>query len=328
MTFNIQQRISVAYYVIAYSLTAFSLLNFSFFLKFVNYSPIDYSILLGIPFVGRMLTPILYPISVRQLGMARVLSISTAISGLISVAEEFTVENFPVVLIERFIIGVMFGLSLSSAVELASFERSKTITGLTLSGWAIGFLIAALSYEILGKWMLLTGILAIPMIFIKGRRYGINTFSKINLAFSLKGFIMSFLAFEPAYALTLVPLMINDSFEESIIAYSIAIIAYIILPKVESYFKELVIAIGVLGAISFLTLSVPIISIFTALGLGFISIIPSIAYKKGISPRDLGPSMNLASIGGLIFPTVIEIAHPNLTASILTIALMLILASF
>ncbi|AWR93302.1 hypothetical protein [Acidianus brierleyi] len=189
--------------IIGYSLATFYLVGFIFYLKYLHFPIFLDTVLIGIPFIGRMLTPILYPLSVIKYGMEKILYLSLAIMGIISILEEFS-DSLIILIIFRFITGVLYGLSTSSAIEMASMTKIRLLIGLTMGGWSIGWIFSALSAFFLSNLMLFTGLISIPFILYPTRRHGINLIStpvnsisthiskKINIDFSVKAFIIFF----------------------------------------------------------------------------------------------------------------------------------------
>ena len=154
--------------VFSYSIATFFLMDFAFFINDIvstlHFTYLESYILLGIPFVGRMVTPFVYS-SFGRIGVPRLALTSITLMAIISLLMGYETYFFEL-LISRFVIGILFGLATSAAIEVASITRSRVIVGLTMGGWAIGWLLGAIFFALLKSWELVSiaGIIFVPAI--------------------------------------------------------------------------------------------------------------------------------------------------------------------
>ncbi|WP_061950709.1 hypothetical protein [Acidiplasma cupricumulans] len=164
-----------------------------------------------------------------------------------------------------------------------------------MGGWAIGWLIAAVFFMFLKSWSLvsLIGIVFVPAIIFSKKHNVISPLvKKFQFDFSFKIFILFILGFTPAYILEVVPSFLGSaSLYESIIAYSFAVPAYIILPylinriSIYKIFYASVVIVSLSGIIFFLTDDIVLAVIFTVFGLGMISLLPIISRNLNVEPK-------------------------------------------
>lgn len=329
-------KYSVLIPILGFTLSSYSMVNFVFYSQYIDYNKVVDFILIGVPFIGRAITPVTYGILVSRVGITRILYGSLSSMGLIDLLEYYTYD-FNTLLVLRIIIGILFGLSTSASVELATESKSNIIVGMTMGGWALGWVLAAATAFILGEKMLLASIvltiIALPLLL---KSTNLQTFiggNKINLAFSTEALLIFLLGFEPAYVLQVVPSLLGEqlSIQISLIAYLISFAFYILFSVLKDKIKTLIVSsliMGVLGFLSFFLLIPWIFVPFTALGLGTNAILPIIARMIGIEPRRIGPSMNLAALSGFIIPVGVELGNVLYNSAILTIVTSVMLVIF
>ncbi|AOL16046.1 transporter [Sulfolobus sp. A20] len=333
---KISLKYSVLIPILGFTLSSYSMVNFVFYSQYIDYSKVVDFILIGAPFIGRALTPITYGILVSRVGISRILYSSLGSMGLIDLFEYYTYD-FDTLLVLRIIIGILFGLSTSASVELATESKSNIIVGMTMGGWALGWVLAATTAFILEQRMLLASVvlivIALPLLL---KSSNLQTFiggNKMNLAFSAEALLIFLLGFEPAYILQVVPSLLGDglSIQISLIAYLISFAFYILFSILKDKIKTLIISsliVGILGFLSFFLLIPWIFIPFTALGLGTNAILPIIAKMTGIEPRRIGPSMNLASLSGFIIPVGVELGNVLYNSAVLTLITSIMLVTF
>ncbi len=317
--------------IFVYSVATFFLMDFAFFINNIvntlHFTYFESFILLGIPFIGRMITPFVYS-PLAKIGVPRLALLSVSIMALISFGmayEGLFIELF----LSRFVIGIMFGVATSAAIEVSSFTKNRVVIGLTMGGWAIGWIIAAILFMFLKSWTLvsLVGVVFLPA-FIFSKKHNIISphVRKFHFDFSISVFIVFLLGFTPAYILEVVPTYLgSSSFVESIVAYSIAIVPYLVLPYLVNRFSitrivySTLFVILVSGILFFLTGNLIMIVIFTAFGLGMNSLLPIISGKLHIGPEKIGPSMNFSAISGFLLPLIITVGieYLNIIVAIL-----------
>ena len=144
--------------IFVYSVATFFLMDFAFFINNIvdtlHFTYLESFILLGIPFIGRMATPFVYP-PMAKIGVPRLALLSISIMALISFSMAYE-NQFIELFISRFIIGILFGTATSAAIETSSFTKNRIVIGLTMGGWAIGWLLAAVLFMFLKSWILVS----------------------------------------------------------------------------------------------------------------------------------------------------------------------------
>ncbi len=314
--------------VFSYSIATFFLMDFAFFINDIvstlHFTYLESYILLGIPFIGRMVTPFVYSylgrIGVPRLALASITSM--AIISCLMGYETYFFELF----ISRFVIGILFGLATSASIEVASITKSRITIGLTMGGWALGWLLGAVFFIFLKSWELVSiaGIIFVPAVLFSKKHNVISpALRKFHFDFSFKVFIIFLLGFTPSYILEIAPSYLGSAaLEESIIAYSIAISAYLLLPYMINRFslkKTLypsLIIVAVSGVLFFLTKNIFMAVIFTMIGLGINSLLPIISRNLNVEPDKIGPSMNFSAISGFILPVVLTVGYESINSSI------------
>lgn len=308
--------------IISYSLSSFYLLGYIFFIELERLPAWISIILIGVPFLGRMLTPFVYSKFTGIFGIERAMISALITMSAISLADSFFI-NYVFLIITRFSLGVMFGIATSASIELASLSENRKIIGLTMGGWAIGWILSAFLYIGLGSYMFVPGVLSLFLLSLKTRRYNVSKTG--NLSFSWKAFVIFFLGFVPAYLMQLVPSMLGDkAFLETVIGYSLSLPAYLLFPTIKRVLSGVIAinAVIVLTAIlGYLTLNIGFLAVFTMFGLGLNSLLPILARKVNVEPSKIGPSMNLASFGGLLFPELASLAFSERLMSSLILSI-------
>ncbi len=111
-------------------------MDFAFFITDIvntlHFTYIESFILLGIPFIGRMVTPFVYSY-IGRIGVPRLALLSITLMAIISFAMGYE-TTFAELFVSRFIIGIFFGLATSAAIEVSSITEDKKIIGLTMGG--------------------------------------------------------------------------------------------------------------------------------------------------------------------------------------------------
>ncbi|AKA73647.1 transporter [Saccharolobus solfataricus] len=314
--------------VLSFTLSSYFLTNFIFYLQYTDYTGLVEFLLIGAPFIGRAITPITYPFLMSRINIERITYLSLGNMAILDILEFFMGTDTLALILLRVATGILFGLATSAAVELATQSRSKIIMGMTMGGWALGWILSALMSFLMGKMVLITSSFSLVFfLLIKRSNIDKKLFSNsgsISIAFSWKALLIFLLGFEPAYILQLIPSLLgeNNAIEETIIAYSISFIAYIILPsigniRISSLLTSLM--IGILGFTSFITLKAWMFIPFTVLGLGLNSLLPIIIKLMKVEVTKIGPSMNLASLSGFLIPSLVSIGDIEINSAILTL---------
>ncbi|MEM0139838.1 MAG: MFS transporter [Ferroplasma sp.] len=314
--------------VFTYSIATFFLMDFAFFITDIvdtlHFTYLESFILLGIPFIGRMATPFIYS-SAGRMGVARLALLSITIMAIISLAMAFE-TLFVELFVSRFVIGILFGLATSSAIEVSSTTQNRNIIGLTMGGWALGWLLGAIFFMALGSWELvsLAGIIFVPaVIFSKKHNVISPILKKFHFDFSLKVFVVFLLGFTPAYVLEIIPSYIGAaSFEESTIAYTLAIFAYLAIPYFVTHYslKKVIypslVIVSASALLFFGTGNLAFAIIFTVFGLGLNSILPVISRNLNVEASKIGPSMNFSAVAGFIYPVILTLGDEAFNAEI------------
>ncbi len=314
--------------VFTYSIATFFLMDFAFFITNIvntlHFSYLESFILLGIPFIGRMFTPFIYS-QLGKIGVPRLALLSISVMAIISFLMAFE-TLFVELFISRFVIGILFGLATSGAIEVASITQNRNVIGLTMGGWAIGWLIGAILFMSLGSWELVSlfGIIFVPAVLFSKKHNVISPhLKKVNFDFSLKVFVVFLLGFTPAYVLEIIPSYIKTgAFIESTIAYTLAIFAYLAIPYFVTHYSlkkvmfPSLIVVAASALIFFGTGSIAFAVLFTIFGLGLNSILPVISRNLNVEASKIGPSMNFSAVAGFIYPVILTIGNEALNAAI------------
>jgi MFS family permease len=321
--------------ILGFALSSYYLINFIFYLKYIHIPAFLSFILIGAPFIGRAITPITYSLLVSRIGISRVIYSSIGSMAIINILE-YTDNNFSFLLMLRIITGILFGLSTSASIELASESKSKIIIGMTMGGWALGWITAAFSAFLLGKYMLLIGIFPSTLLIFywKSKIDGNKVLHRqIKIEFSWKALLIFLLGFEPAYILQILPSLIGQSAAicETFISYSLSFLAYAFLPLIKNVKMSSIlisIVIGISGFFAFISLKIYLFILFTIFGLGMNSILPILSRFLNVDPRKIGPSMNLAALSGFMIPIFVEIGNIKYNSALLTLTTSVLLISF
>ncbi|MCY0852214.1 MAG: MFS transporter [Thermoplasma acidophilum] len=327
--------------IIGYVIPTFILVVPTFYITYISKSlNIPYYttfIIIGSPYIGRFIGAYMYS-RFRFLGTPFTISMSAL--GLISAYMSF-LDSVPIMVVMRFLIGVAFGISTSFAVEVAVRTRKQHIIGLTTGGWAIGWILAAMVSAILPyRYALISGAVALPIsaLGMLLRRVSIGHVIASGFNFSLYGFLIYFLAFEPAFVLQIVPQVFgSQAFLESEIAYFLAVPAYMAFPVIAKRygFKRSVYSIAaismVLSVFAFLYLNFYAAIVFTVFGLAVNAVIPGFLRDENLSPEKIGPSMNFSAINGFMVPTLIYligcIRISAVAITVISMALLILLSA-
>ena len=314
--------------IFSYSVATFFLMDFAFFINDIVYTLhftyIESFILLGIPFIGRMVTPFIYSY-VGRLGVPRLALLSITLMAVISFGMGYE-TTFIELFASRFIIGIFFGLATSAAIEVSSITGNRKIIGFTMGGWAIGWLMGAIFFMLLGSWELVSiaGIVFAPAVLFSRKHNVISPMlKKFHFDFSIKVFLVFLLGFTPAYVLEIVPSYLGPSaFIESIVAYSIAVFAYLLLPAMmirfslkKTLFSSLII-VAISGILFFSTTNIAFAVVFTMFGLGVNSLLPIISKNLNVEADKIGPSMNFSAVAGFIFPVILTMGNEALNSAL------------
>ncbi|HIH59722.1 MAG TPA: hypothetical protein HA289_00830 [Ferroplasma sp.] len=195
-----------------------------------------------------------------------------------------------------------------------------------MGGWAIGWLMGAIFFMLLGSWELVSiaGIVFAPAVLFSRKHNVISPMlKKFHFDFSIKVFLVFLLGFTPAYVLEIVPSYLGPSaFIESIVAYSIAVFAYLLLPAMmirfslkKTVFSSLII-VAISGILFFSTTNIAFAVVFTMFGLGVNSLLPIISKNLNVEADKIGPSMNFSAVAGFIFPVILTMGNEALNSAL------------
>ncbi len=196
----------------------------------------------------------------------------------------------------------------------------------------------AIFFMLLGSWELVSiaGIIFAPALLFSRKHNIISPMlKKFHFDFSIKVFIVFLLGFTPAYVLEIVPSYLGpSSFNESIIAYSVAIFAYLLLPALvirfslkKTLFPSLII-VAISGLLFFSTMNILFAVIFTMFGLGVNALLPIISGNMKVEADKIGPSMNFSAVAGFIYPVVLTMGNEALNLAIVVLASSILLLFF
>ncbi|WP_225968739.1 MFS transporter [Saccharolobus islandicus] len=279
---------------------------------------------------------IIYQKIIVKLGSKKVFLISMIALGMISLVSGFA-SNVILLTLIRFLVGVIFGISTSFAIEQAVRTDNTFIVAFTMSGWAVGWIAGAVTYLTLRLWYLITlsGCIAIPFSILSSKVESFKGKDAEN-ALDPPGFLSIltvFLAFEPAFILPLAPQILEKEggITWLIAGYSLSFFMYLLIPyfvKFVGNVKAMIITIlitAITGALFFLTDIPYLVVIFNAFGLGIISLAPGIARKYGANARNMGMATNLAAIGAVFLPVVGSIDTEIIASSITFVSMIVLL---
>lgn len=321
--------------VFAYSIPTFVLIYPSFFVSFLtNTLQLSYWEsfgLVGMPFLGRIIGSMLY-----QFFRKDVYRPSMIILGLLTLAQGIT--NVYVLFPLRFFVGVLFGVLTTYAVEQAVYTKSNILLGFTTSGWAIGWILAYLSYLLVSSWVSISysGIIIISLALLS-TNMKISHIKlqekKIRLVPSIFSLVVYVSALTPAFVLEVVPNFLERENSVWILfpSYLFSIFLYVFLPIIISRFNSKLLKSGisllvlVTGIFAFLY-SPFFFMIFIPFGLAILSFIPKFLVEKGENPKKVGVALNIASVMGLIIPVLSSLFSyfPEVILSFSMVALLIV----
>lgn len=288
-------------------------------------------LIVSIPFGGRVIGSLVYQRLATALSSKSIYLLSTFSLGILSLSSIPT--NVGLLLLVRTMIGVVFGITTSLAVEQAVSSGRKILVALTMSGWAFGWIAGALAYISLEQWPLitLTGVITLPFSLLYSyveevpKLYG----AKLTMP-PLTSILIFFFSFEPAFVLQLAPSIVESQggIVWVIVGYAVSIPMYLIVPRLtlaETKIAALYTSVSAISGVLFFITSIPyILVLFTAFGLGINSIAPRLASAYGATARNMGIALNIAALGGVIVP-VLSSLDVRLLATLFTALSMAIL---
>ena len=322
--------------VIAYSIPTFVLLYPSFFVSFLT-TTLQLSYwesfgLIGIPFLGRIVGSMFYQFFRRDTYRQ-----SMVILGLLTLAQEIT--NIYILFPLRFFVGVLFGILTTYAVEQAVYTKNNILLGLTTSGWAIGWILAYLSYSLILSWVSISylGIIIILLALFPTKMETSHMDlqeKKIRLTPSFISLIVYMSALTPAFVLEVVP---NFLEREKLVwilfpSYLFSLFLYVFLPIIIGRFDSkllksgIVLIVLVTGLIAFLA-NPFFFLLFIPFGLAILSFIPKVLVEKGEEPKKVGVALNIASVMGLVIP-VLSSLFSYFPEGILSFSMVILLIVF
>jgi len=267
--------------LIEYALPTYILVLPTFVINQLNLPPTIAFMVASIPFSGRIVGALFYQYLIKVVG-SRITVIASLVSLGVLSAFDGLISNLQFLVLSRFLVGVFFGISTSIGVSEAIMSRSRITTGLTMGGWAVGWIGGSIAYFALHLWefIAISGLTTIPLTLM------IRTnFKEREVRFQFPKvlpILVYFLSFEPAFALTLAPYVLEELGENvmvfMVISYSLSLPFYLFGYKIGKYFEYVLLAIA-LSSFLFFYFEIPeSLLVFTALGLGINSVAPSIAH--------------------------------------------------
>ncbi|MCI2413968.1 MAG: transporter [Candidatus Aramenus sp.] len=320
---------------LAYTVPTYVLVTPAFFVSSLPLPTWLSFLVVSIPFGGRIVGAIAYQRVIALLG-SRLTYLASFISlGFLALSSALTYNVFSLVLV-RFLVGVSFGLATSLAMEQAVRSENRLIQALTLSGWAVGWIMGALAYISMVNFYLVTvsGALSFPLSLLYRK---VEAFEGTSPAFKLEmppfvAVLVFFLSFEPAFVLQLAPSLLESEggIVWLVVGYVASIPMYFVIPALSRVFGETralatsTVITAVAGATFFLTDNSLALVPFNAFGLGINSMAPRVAELYGANARNMGIALNAAAVGGVFVP-VVSSMDVKVLASTVTLASMLLL---
>ncbi|AAK42491.1 transporter [Saccharolobus solfataricus] len=295
--------------IISYAVPTFVLVYPSFFVSWLSESMHlaywEVFAIVALPFLGRIIGSFIY-----QVFKNSVISYCFPFLGFLVILQNF----LGALIFVRFLVGVIFGLLTSYAVESAVKSGRNVLVGFTTAGWPIGWVISYVAYVLLKNWNVIniSGILImlLALFELNGKEFGER--SKISVSFPrLTSILIYVSALTPAFILQVMPSFLEVIKLTWLIlpSYLLSIPTYVLLPIISEKVgirKVLVISsiIVILSCvITFLLLPMMVI-VFTSIGLGILGITPKYLAIRGEDPKRMGLALNIGSVMGLILPVV------------------------
>ncbi|WP_230950224.1 hypothetical protein [Sulfolobus acidocaldarius] len=113
-------------------------------------------LILSLPYLSRVVGGFIYT-------HVKSFSIPFIILGILTILQ----DEINLLFIVRFLIGIIFGLTITYALDKAS--KSNLMTGITTAGRSIGWLLSYISYSLIHNWNeinILSGIIILSLIHI------------------------------------------------------------------------------------------------------------------------------------------------------------------
>jgi hypothetical protein len=212
----------------------------------------------------------------------------------------------------RLLSGIAYALVTASAVD------ASPTPGYTTSGWAIGWMLAALASPL--GWRTATALGSV-----------ISLFALVNFhppkvgKPSLKGSAICLFGLAPAFLMEAIAVKVP--FSTLAASYATSVSAYFIFPNLAKRIGLKIciwIACVIAGVSAPFLPSDPAVILFSWAGLGLISLLPPIVMSLG--PTEAGADLNVGALGGMLYPTASEAM--GLTAmAVLPLALLSLMAS-
>jgi|GEM_PF-461573 len=311
--------------VLGYAIPTFILVAPSFVINQLGLSEWEAFTFSSIPFLGRVVGALIYQSLSRIIGSKTVYSVSMASMGVLSLSTGVT-HDLPLMLFERVLIGIFYGVLTSLAVAYAASSGNEKLVAFVMAGWAFGWIGAAFAFSEFQYWYIiaLTGLIAIPAASVPISAPIAN--SRFSVP-SILSIVAALLCFEPAFALQLAPTILEEEGQQvlpwMIAAYGSAVPIYFILPMIFKRSRFVIVCLtilqGLAGALFFLTGFTPLLLPFTTIGLALGAIAPALAMEYGTDPTSSGMALNIAALGGLAIPVISSLLGLQYTTSSITI---------
>jgi len=317
--------------IISYAVPTFVLVYPSFFVGWLSDSMHlaywEVFAIVALPFLGRIIGSFIY-----QLFKGSVVSYCFPLLGFLVVLQNF----LGALVFVRFLVGVIFGLLTSYAVESAVRSGRNVLVGFTTAGWSMGWVISYLAYSLLKNWNVITisGILIMFLALFELNKEEFRERGMSSVSFPrLTSILIYISALTPAFILQVMPSFLETIKLTWLIlpSYLLSIPTYVLLPMISGKVgirKVLVISsiIVILSSIiTFLLLPMMLI-VFTSIGLGILGITPKYLAIRGEDPKRMGLALNIGSVMGLIVPVLYALMpfSPEFLLSILMVLMLLI----
>ncbi|AHC51550.1 transporter [Sulfolobus acidocaldarius SUSAZ] len=299
--------------ILAYSLPTYVLTYPSFFVNNLsNYMPYwEVFLIISLPYLSRIIGGFLYT-------HIKSFSIPFIILGILTILQ----DEISLLFIVRVLIGIIFGLTITYALDKAS--KSNLMTGITTAGRSIGWLLSYISYSLIHNWneinivsgiiITATSLLGIKELRIRHRdrdKGKEESSRKKRNPTSLTTVLLYFSAMTPGFLLQVIPSLLEKEGLVDLLlpSYVLSIFAYLLLPLVGASigYKLTTVLISVstliTGVLTF-TIFPYTVSIFAPLSLSLTAVIPRYLVSKGEKAENLGVAQNMGSASGMVIPVL------------------------
>jgi len=271
-------------------------------------------LILSLPYLSRVVGGFIYT-------HVKSFSIPFIILGILTILQ----DEINLLFIVRFLIGIIFGLTITYALDKAS--KSNLMTGITTAGRSIGWLLSYISYSLIHNWNeinILSGIIIIAASLLGIREIGIKKFErkserkvqegKKRNSVKFTSLLLYFSAMTPGFLLQVIPSILEKEGLVNLLlpSYILSIFTYILLPLVGAnigYKLATVLASTttlITGVLTF-TIFPYAVLMFAPFSLSLTAVVPRYLISKGERTENLRIAQNIGSTSGIIIPVLFAI---------------------